>query len=461
MKKNLATIEERIRSIKTIYQRIDDLCANLPEGLNNKYVGIIKEAVLENKELDELVKSLDEYRPPRVLLIGRTGFGKSSIINAMFGEYVAEVNDAESCTRGTTRYTCSFSGGAQIDIMDTRGLDESLSLDNEKSAEEQLLQDIEIFDPDVALFVLSCASRDGIDDDIDFVKDVRKACYKKNAVELPVVVAINKADSVQPTREQQPFSEEKNKTINKIKSVIEGLLEQKGLKTSAVIAVSSCIDWMDEGGKELKSAEQINALTKKQRENLGIAFDGRYHIEELKEALEESVVSAEANMGIKMAFHLNEILSEIAEKFINIFCAIALAVVGASLPGVDYYILVALEVTLVALIMALSGRNVDMESAKEFIVSVSGTGAVGLALRQVARAAIKMVPGGGNIISGAVAMWGVKMIGQAAVEYFINDVDINEVKKEMQSKVRLEKAKVAGKKIISATPIRKILKGKK
>ena len=44
------------------------------------------------------MKEIDIHRPSRIFMIGRTGVGKSSLINALCGVYVAPVSDTRSCT---------------------------------------------------------------------------------------------------------------------------------------------------------------------------------------------------------------------------------------------------------------------------------------------------------------------------------------------------------------------------
>ena len=217
MEKELLTLDERIENIKKMYQKLDDLCENIPSPYGDK----IKNTVLENEELKDLINEVGNYRAPRILMIGRTGFGKSSLINSIMGKYVAEVSDVESCTIGTSKYSCSVSGGAPIEILDTRGIDESIALDDFKTAEQDVIESVLSFNPDVCLFILNCTSRDGMDDDLEFLKQTRKEYYQKYAIELPVIVVINKADNVIPSRETLPYSDEKLKNIDSIRNNVE------------------------------------------------------------------------------------------------------------------------------------------------------------------------------------------------------------------------------------------------
>lgn len=445
MPKEVLEFEDRIKNIQSMYDKLDKLFENIPVD----YVKKIKDAVLGNEELKNLIENMGNYRAPRILLIGRTGFGKSSLINALMGRYVAEVNDVKSCTNNTNKYMYSVGGSAPLEILDTRGISESISIDDAQSAEQQILNDVANFDPDIALFVLSSTSRDGIDDDIEFVKNIRKVCYQKNAVELPIVVAINKVDNVTPSRETVPFSADKLKNIEMIKRNIEAMFNKQELKVNATIPVSSCIDWMTKGGVEIRTAEQLNTLTQEERANLTISFDGRYQINELMQALESSVENAEANLGIKMAFHFEQILKKIANNLVNIMSGIGGVVVGVSLPVQDFYVLVAIEALLVSLIMTLSGRDMSFDSAKEFIGSLTGAAGAGLALREIARFGIKFIPAAGNVISGGIAASGVKLIGNAAIEYYIVGKDMEEIKKQFHRSSKNAKITNKGKELFS------------
>src|SRR5690625_2047280 len=63
-------------------------------------------------------------RPARIAIVGRRGAGKSSLINAIFGEQKAEIGDYKSQT-GTGKWYLFENELGGIDILDSRGLGES------------------------------------------------------------------------------------------------------------------------------------------------------------------------------------------------------------------------------------------------------------------------------------------------------------------------------------------------
>ena len=59
----------------------------------------------------------------KFLLVGRTGVGKSSFINATFGSYIAETSEYEACTKIVEHYAYKTPLG-DVSLIDTPGLAE-------------------------------------------------------------------------------------------------------------------------------------------------------------------------------------------------------------------------------------------------------------------------------------------------------------------------------------------------
>ena len=72
--------KERLSKIVNIYDNLGKVLDSLPEAIPEPIKNKIRDAILNDKELKELIESIKNQRPPRYLLIGNTGHGKSSLI---------------------------------------------------------------------------------------------------------------------------------------------------------------------------------------------------------------------------------------------------------------------------------------------------------------------------------------------------------------------------------------------
>lgn len=429
-------IEQRMQNMKKFYIKATELIDNLPDAIPDKAKDMLKN-ILGDKELKRLMEGIDNHRPPRIFLIGRTGVGKSSLINALCGAYVAEVSDTKSCTENAQIHQCKHGDRVLMEILDSRGIAESENLNPEESAEEMLFREVNEFSPDVAILMLNCTHRDDVNSDVELLKHVAKEYEAINSMRLPVVVVVNKCDEVAPARKKDPndYPEKKISNINEIVQYYKGIIVKNGLKIDDIIAVSSLIDWKTPDGMEI-DVESIGNLSVYDVENLQIAFDGRYKIEELRDILEKAIQDFDAQMGLRMTARLNGVVHRIASRLTTIFSGISGTIALTPIPVSDILILLPLQALLVGLIASLSGRDISLDTAKEFILSMGGVAGAGYTFRIIAQQASKLVnglwPGAGSAISAGVATLGTTAIGKAAISYYIDGNTIEEAKEKFK-----------------------------
>ena len=438
MKDDKMKIEQRMQNMKKFYIKAGDLIDKLPDAIPEKTRTMLKDTILGDAELKNLMEGIDSHRPPRIFLIGRTGVGKSSLINALCGSYVAAVSDTKSCTENAQVYKCMDGDRVLMEILDTRGIAESESLNTEISAEDMLINQVNEFSPDVAIMMLNCTHRDDVNSDVSFLKKLAKSYADINSMRLPVVVVVNKSDEMAPTRFKTPSEYPQNK-IAKIQDVVQyykGIIVKNGLKIDDIIAVSSLIDWQTPDGMEI-DVECIDNLPKNDIDNLQIAFDGRYNIDKLLDILEEAILDFEAQMGLRMAARLTEVVHRLARHLNTIFSGISGTVALTPIPVSDIYVLLIIQSVLVCLIASLSGRDISLDTGKEFILSMGGIAGAGYVFRLVAQQASKFLnavwPGSGSAVSSGIAALGTSAIGKAAIAYYIDGQDIDEAKKDFDS----------------------------
>lgn len=429
-------IEQRMQNMKEFYIKVGDFIDKLPDAIPEKTRTMLKDTILGDKELKNLMEGIDSYRPPRFFLIGRTGVGKSSLINALCGSYVAAVSDTRSCTENAQVYQCMDGDRMLMEILDTRGIAENERLNSDISAEDMLINQVNEFSPDAAIFMLNCTHRDDVDSDVAFLKRLEKAYTETNSMRLPIVVVVNKCDQMSPARFTSPseYPQTKIKNINKQVQHYKEIIVKNGLKidNNNIIAVSSLIDWMTPDGMEV-DVESINNLPRYDRENLQMSFDGRYHIDELLDILENAIPDFGAQMGLRMATRLTKVVNRLARHLNTTFSGISATVALTPIPVSDIYVLLIVQSVLVCLIASLSGRDISLDTAKEFILSMGGITGAGYMFRLVAQQASKFLntvcPGAGSAVSSGIAALGTAAIGNAAIAYYIDGQDLNEAKK--------------------------------
>lgn len=438
MKDDSMKIEQRLQNMKNFYTKVGDLLDNLPDAIPEKARQKIRDTILGDEELKNLMDGVDSHRPPRIFLIGRTGVGKSSLINALCSAYVAPVSDTRSCTETAQTYQCKDGERTLMEILDTRGIAESDNLNAEISAEDMLINQVKEFSPDVAIFMLNCTHRDDVDSDVNFLKKLSESYAQAYNMRLPIVAVVNKCDEMAPSRLKNPneYTESKTKKIAEQVKHYKEIIVKNNLKIDDIIAVSSLIDWMTADGTEI-DADSIESLPVSDSENLQIAFDGRYHIEELFNILEKAILDFSARMGLRMALKLQEVVRRIANQLNKSFSAMSATVALSPIPISDIYILLLLQGILVCLIASLSGRDISLDTAKEFVLSMGGIAGAGYGFRLLAQQASKILnvfwAGSGSAVSASIAALGTSAIGKAAIAYYIDDKTIEEAKSTFEA----------------------------
>ena len=444
MKDDSMKIEQRLRNMKNFYTKVSSLIDDLPDAVPENVKRKIMDTVLGDEELKNLMDGVDSHRPPRIFLIGRTGVGKSSLINALCGAYVAPVSDTRSCTETAQTYQCKDGERTLMEILDTRGIAESDSLNVEISAEDMLINQVKEFSPDVAIFMLNCTHRDDVDSDVNFLKKLSESYAQAYNMRLPIVAVVNKCDEMAPSRLKKPneYTESKAKKIAEQVQHYKEIIVKNNLKIDDIIAVSSLIDWMTADGTEI-DADSIESLPVSDIENLQIAFDGRYHIEELLNILEKAILDFSARMGLRMALKLQEVVRRIANQLNKSFSAMSATVALSPIPISDIYILLLLQGILVCLIASLSGRDISLDTAKEFVLSMGGIAGAGYGFRLLAQQASKILnvfwAGSGSAVSASIAALGTSAIGKAAIAYYIDDKTIEEAKSTFETSRNTDK----------------------
>jgi uncharacterized protein (DUF697 family) len=141
-------------------------------------------------------------------------------------------------------------------------------------------------------------------------------------------------------------------------------------------------------------------------------------------------------MGLRMAARLNDVIHRLARHLNKIFSGLSGTISLTPIIFSDVYILLVIQAILVSLIASLSGRDITLDTAKEFVLSMGGIVGAGYTFRVIAQQGSKLVnivlPGVGSGFSAAVATSGTWAMGNAAISYYLDGNTIKDVKKKFE-----------------------------
>ncbi|MBL8681486.1 MAG: 50S ribosome-binding GTPase [Myxococcales bacterium] len=352
-------------------------------------------------------------RPPRVAAVGRRGSGKSSLANALLGAKVLDVGAVDDTTR-EPQWLDLERNQRKVRWIDTPGLRAGGNPERSERVAALLAKD----PPDVLLFCVRATQVDaGIDDDIDDLKTILTAIEGRGAAKPPVVAVVTRVDELAPPLPKQPpFGDEKRGNIDKAVEVLKRHFERKAITVAATVPVGAFAKYFSDGS---------------------IAIDWRYNVDSLASAVFDALPQL-AQTEAAMAFETSRALRRrVARRIITGATSIAFFIGAAPLPH-DLVVLTPLQGVMVMGVSFLSERASRARMVAEWTAGMGLNVGAGVALRAAARSLIKLVPGFGGAISGAVAAGGTWALGLAAIKYFIDGATIDETRAEF------EKVKQAG-----------------
>ena len=368
------------QTLLAIYQRIEALIAKLPGPLQN--------AVM--KELNPIKQIFLSQRLARIVLLGDPGADGSALFSALLGSDLRMVDPQQDANWIT--YELKGKGGFRV--LDARRLNET------SLTWSALAGAIADQSPDLFLFIAGGAKR----------IDLALACEQgSRLVEMAEQRHQSKAGliGVIDLPASMSSSEVENRRLE-LQAWLHGSPKLSGHLVKSV-AVCSFVRFRVDGSIDLERDE---------RRNIDVLADTI-----ARELPEEAQVEA------ARIFRAKKTQSDIAQKLVRSVTTVCAAVGVQPIPLADFPILTALQFAMVTGVMQISGRELGLKAAAEFFGALGLNIGAGMVFREGARAAVKLIPGWGNAISGGVAAAGTYAVGRSAMAYFIEGVSIAEARK--------------------------------
>ncbi len=406
---------------KDLLNSVDELFDVFTGALNEGTRRFLKKMIM-GPAIEEIRKLVEESRPPVMLLMGRSGHGKSSVINALAGKNVATVNDVKPETPETVPYVITFpESHSTWQIVDTRGIFESTQPGNSlvEDPVDVLKKSIIKYSPDVIMHVISTPETRNLSKDFEVYEDINKLVKKEHGLNIPTILVLSKADTIGNPREWPP--EDNARKAGHLLDVINYMADEV-LDLEYKNSLNQNYPYL---GFEVTDSNYVGIIPISSLEG------DLWNIDTLSDLIGNHLDEA-AQLDFFQAQKRTEQLRRLSSSIIKRFTFIASGVGSSPIPIADITLLTPLQLLMISIIGALSGREISKDTALEYLAAAGVNVGAAFGLREGARQLLKFVPIGGAALSGSVAAAATYSIGKSAEAYFFYDkkVDPEQFKNE-------------------------------
>jgi small GTP-binding protein len=316
------------------------------------------------KIMDEIKGNYSSLTTLNVVVIGKTGVGKSTLINSVFGENVAEVGLGRPVTQSIRKLEKE---GTPLAIYDTPGLE----LQGDHSAENLLEQvtnlineGIQSEDVNQAIhciwYCINTASSRVEPTEMNFLRKLGENTKRCN---VPVILVLTQAFSKKKTEEMVTALRKENLPVRQVVPVLAQDYE------------------ISEDYPKIKA----------------------FGIDKLVELMSELLPDTVRDTFIALQIASIDLKRKRARAAVTA-AAGAAALTGASpIPFSDAAILVPTQVSMLAGITAIFGLPIEKAALTSIVSATIGTAGATVLGKTVVSNLIKMIPGAGTIVGAAIS----------------------------------------------------------
>lgn len=342
---------------------------------------------------DAIQKATTERGNISILIAGRSGVGKSTLINAVFQQKMAETGQGKPVTQNTREITKE---GVPLTIFDTRGLEMSQFKETHADLEKLITERSSDRDSNLHIHVAwLCIQEDG-----RRVEQAEIDLHTMLARHMPVICVVTKA------RSDNGFKNEVQRLLPESKNVIRVRAIQEEMDDGYVLKPMG-LESLIELTSEVIPEGKRRALAAAQRANINY-----------RKTQSHKIVAASAT---------------------------AAAAAGASpIPFSDAVILAPIQVGMIAGITSVFGLELSKGTLTTLVASAIGVGGATFLGRTVVVNILKFFPGVGTVAGGAISAATASAItvglGEAYItvlaEIFTQDPDAEPTATEIGEKLK-------------------------
>ena len=337
---------------------------------------------------------LEPTQPLNVLIAGKTGAGKSTLINAVFGKEVAVTGSGRPVTQHVEKFTKD-----NFSIFDTKGL-EMEAFDETISDIKDLLKDQKTKAADEQIHIAWLCIREG---DRRVEDGERKLFELLKENKIPTIAVITKASQ---------DADEKGEKLSDIVKRELGINDEIHIQRVRALEVED-----DEG--EIKKIMGLDKDSNKGKDGL---LEKSYCL--LPEGQKEAFARHQK--------HNDELRKkaetrEHARALINRYSLAAGGVAATPIPFSDFALLLPTQIGMITHVSNAYGLDMSADTAKKLAIAFAGVAGAGFGIKLAVGSLLKIIPGLGSLAGGAmnatIAATTTKLMGHAYLSYLDDNFD--------------------------------------